>query len=202
MKKILVILFVLLPLMASAVVTLGEVTIGGEIHNVTVMMKKNKPHYYCIPVPSKNTGTHEIWLKPDKVAKFRTALFEAKAKFKEWKQVAQDNNVGEYEKEIPVKFPNVKYVWGHGNLFFSDSPFKLRYHRTKEGVDFAMLVMHVVADTNRFADENFIFSFFNEEEIETLLEVLSSKNIEKVLLENADYDSTNDKRTVDDNLFN
>ena len=202
MKKIFVILFVLLPLMASAVVTLGEVTIGGETHNVTVMMKKNKPHYYCIPVPSIDTGTHEIWLKPDKVAKFRTALFEAKAKFKEWKQVARDNNVGEYEKEMPVKFPNVTYVWGHGNLFFGDAPFKLMYHRTKEGADLAMLATNVKSNTNRFADENFIFFFYNEDEIETVIEVLSSKNIERVLLENADYDSTNDRRTVDDSLFN
>ena len=55
---------------------------------------------------------------------------------------------------------------------------------------------------NNQKDKYSCFVFFNEEEIETLLEVLSSKNIEKVLLENADYDSTNDKRTVDDNLFN
>ena len=135
------------------------------------------------------------------MAKFRTALFEAKAKFKEWKQVAQDNNVGEFEKEMPVKFPNVKYVWGHGDLFFCDAPFKLRYSRSKEGVDFAALAVHVVADTNRFVDENFVFMFYSESEFDSLLEVLSSKNIEKVMLENADYDTSTDKRTVDDNLF-
>ena len=202
MKHLLVLFMVLLPIMASAVVTLGEVTISGEKHPVTIMMKKNKPHYYCIPVPSSKTGTHEIWIKPDKAAKFRTAMFEAKAKFKEWKQVARDNNVGEFEKEMPVKFPNVTYVWGHGNLFFGDAPFKLMYRRTKEGVDFAVLAMNVKSNTNRFADENFIFFFYDEDEIETVIEVLSSKNIEKVLLENADYDSTNDKRTVDDSLFN
>ena len=202
MKKLLVILFVLLPVLAGAVVSLGEVTIGGNQYQVTVMMKKNKPNYYCIPCPSKDGGLHEIWLKPDKVAKFHTALFEAKAKFKEWKQVAQENNVGEFEKEMPVKFPNVKYVWGHGDLFFCDAPFKLRYKRTKEGIDFAVLVMHVVAATNRFVDENFIFSFYNEGEFDSWLEVLSSKNIEKVLLENADYDTSTDKRTVDDSLFN
>ena len=201
MKKLLVILFALLPIMASAVITLGDVTISGNQYQVTVLMKKNKPYYYCIPCPSKEGGTHEIWLKPDKVAKFRTALFEAKAKFKEWKQVAQDNNVGEFEKEMPVKFPNVKYVWGHGDLFFCDAPFKLRYSRSKEGVDFAALAVHVVADTNRFVDENFVFMFYSESEFDSLLEVLSSKNIEKVMLENADYDTSTDKRTVDDNLL-
>ena len=201
MKKLLVILFALLPIMASAVITLGDVTTSGKQYTVEVLMKKNKPYYYCIPCPSNEGGTHEIWLKPDKVAKFRTALFEAKAKFKEWKQVAQDNNVGEFEKEMPVKFPNVKYAWGHGDLFFCDAPFKLIFCRSKEGVNFAALVTHVTADTNRFVDEKFMFSFYSESEFDSWLEVLSSKNIEKVMLENADYDTSTDKRTVDDNLF-
>jgi hypothetical protein len=43
--------------------------------------------------------------------------------------------------------------------------------------------------------------FYSESEFDSLLEVLSSKNIEKVMLENADYDTSTDKRTVDDNLF-
>ena len=46
MKKLLVILFALLPIMASAVITLGDVTISGNQYHVTVLMKKNKPYYY------------------------------------------------------------------------------------------------------------------------------------------------------------
>ena len=76
-----------------------------------------------------------------------------------------------------------------------------KLNKFKEGLDFAILFVHVVASTNRFVDENFSLSFYNEQEIDSWLEVLSSKNIEKVMLENADYDTSTDKRTVDDNLF-
>ena len=202
MKKLLVILFALLPFMASAVISLGEATITGEKVDVTVLMKKNKPKYFCIPCMTNKTGTHEIWVKPDKAAKFHTSLYEAKAKFKEWVKVAEDNNVGEFEKELPVKFPNVTYVWGHGELFFCDAPFRLSYHRTKDGLNYAVLSMRVVSNTNRFVDENFIVMFLGDQELDTLLDVFSSKNIEKVLLENANYDSNDEKRTVDDSLFN
>lgn len=192
----------LLPIMASATISLGEATITGEKVNVSVMMNKNKPKYFCIPCMPKQTGLHEIWVKPDKAAKFHTALFEAKVKFKEWVQVAEDNNVGEFEKEMPVKFPNVTYVWGHGDMFFCDAPLKLTFHRTNEGMNYAAIVTRVVAATNRFVDENFIVMFLGEEELNSLLDVFSSKNIEKVLLENANYDSKEEKRTVDDSLFN
>lgn len=202
MKKVLVILFALLPIMASAVISLGDVTISGNQNQVTVLMKKNKPKYFCIPCMTDKTGVHEIWVKPDKAAKFHTALYEAKAKFNEWVKVANDNNVGEFEKDMPVKFPNVTYVWGHGDLFFCDAPFKLSFHRTKDGLNYAVLSIRVVANTNRFVDENFIVMFYNDKELDSLLNVFSSKNIEKVLLENADYDTSTDKRTVDDSLFN
>jgi len=201
MKKVLALLIALMPVLASAKITLGEVTISGEKSEVTVMMNKNKPKYYCIPVMTDHTGTHEIWVKPKEAAKFHTALFEAKAKFKEWAKVAEDNNVGEFEKDMPVRFPTVTYVWGHGDLFFCDAPFKLTFRRTKEGDNFAALYIHVTAATNRFVDENFIVLLMGEEELDTFLDTFSSKNIEKVMLENADYDPNTDKRTVDDSLF-
>ena len=43
MKKVLALLIALMPVLASAKITLGEVTISGEKSEVTVMMNKNKP---------------------------------------------------------------------------------------------------------------------------------------------------------------
>ena len=200
MKKIVALFMVLLPFMASAHVSLGEVSIGGEKYDVYVIFNKNKPKYYGFYCPSREVGKQEIWIKADKINKFRTAMYEAKVKYVEWSRVAEDNNVGEYDKEIPVKFPNVTYVWGAGDSFFSDSQFKLRFHRA-EGLNFAMLVTRVVSDTNRFIDARFSFSLLCEEEFDTFLKVFSSANIEKVLSENANFDTETGKRTVDDSLF-
>ena len=145
MKKVLALLIALMPVLASAKITLGEVTISGEKSEVTVEMR--------------------------------------------------------FPADMPVRFPTVTYVWGHGDLFFCDAPFKLTFRRTKEGENFAALYIHVTAATNRFVDENFIVLLMGEEELDTFLDTFSSKNIEKVMLENADYDPNTDKRTVDDSLF-
>ena len=52
-----------------------------------------------------------IKVKAEQLNAFHSALRKVKSKFLEWEQVAKDNGVTDFEKEIEVDFPELEAYW-------------------------------------------------------------------------------------------
>ena len=52
-----------------------------------------------------------IKIKAEQLNAFHSALRKVKSKFLEWEQVAKDNGVTDFEKEIEVDFPELEAYW-------------------------------------------------------------------------------------------
>lgn len=69
-----------------------------------------------------------IKIKADQLNSFHSALRKVKSKFLEWEQVAKDNGVTDYEKEIDVEFPAIEAYWycdGDWKDSFSSEPYAM-----------------------------------------------------------------------------
>ena len=112
MNKVLAIIIALLPL-----ITMGQTTVCiGQFHgkDVCVVMKKNsnKPDSVRIPINTSDAKDACFHVKMGDVSKLRGNIFEARMKFKEWVKVADENNVADFSKDMPTKFPYVIWLWG------------------------------------------------------------------------------------------
>ena len=99
------IFMVLLPFVVAAQTTVNIGSVHGN--NVYIVMKKNsnKPDYIRIPIETSDAKEASIHLKVSDASKFRGLIFEARMKYMEWVKVAEENDVGDFSKDLPVKFP-------------------------------------------------------------------------------------------------
>lgn len=161
-----------------------------ESVNITLLVKNEKPYRLCIPCYTKSNSNGEIWIKLSDVSKFREALTSLKNKYEEWNFIAQENDVNDLKKEIPVKFPKVQFLWGRTTTFFGDGVFKADWV-LKTPVQAVVCYAFIKASNNRFADESFDFRFYTPQDVQNLIDALSQDKIDAAI------------RKVDNaNLFN
>lgn len=163
---------------ASAQVAISEfVNSHGESFKVTLVLKKDKPYKVSIECETSSKSKGDIWINPKDVAKFREALISLKDKFEEWDSVAKANDVTEADKDMPIKFPKVQFVWGYSTTFFADGAFKSKWV-LKSPVEMVLCMAMVKASNNQFAEETFILKFFNTDDVQNFIDALDQNKID------------------------
>lgn len=154
-----------------------------ESFKVVLLVKNDKPYRVSVNCETTNKSNGEIWLKPENVAKFRDALVLLKTKYEEWDETAKTNNITEANKDMPIKFPKVEFVWGHSTTFFANDSFKAKWI-LKSPAEIVLCTASVTASDNRFANETFVIRFYNVQDIQNLIDALSQDKIDIAINKN------------------
>lgn len=147
-----------------------------QTFKVTLLVKNDKPYRISLACESKG-GDGEIWIKPSDVGKFRDALITLKSKFKEWDNTAKENNVKDANKDMPIKFPKMEFVWGRSTTFFANAAFKAKWVLNSP-VEFVLCMASVTASNNQFAKENFTIRFYSIQDVQNLIDALTQDKID------------------------
>lgn len=151
----------------------------GQSFKVSLLNKNDKPYRVSLACEVKG-GEGQIWIKPSDVAKFRDALVSLKSKFEEWDNTAKENNVKEANKDMPIKFPKVEFVWGNSTTFFADAAFKAKWFLSSP-VKFVLCMAPVTASNNQFAKETFTIRFYSVQDVQSLIDALSQDKIDAAI---------------------
>jgi|GEM_PF-5276400 hypothetical protein len=160
----------------------------GQSFNVSLLIKNDKPYRVSLACEAKG-GDGQIWIKPSDVGKFRDALVSLKSKFEEWDKTAKENNVKEANKDMPIKFPKVEFVWGISTRFFADAAFKAKWFLSSP-VEFVLCMAPITASNNQFAKETFTIRFYSIQDVQSLIDALNQDKIDAAI-----------KTTENSNLF-
>lgn len=190
MRKILNALLVALPLLASAQSNFTQFTMSYFSENTEydiMISEKNKAldkiyiDAYSIDTSSKK-GTFIIEAK--KLDNFKKFLLEAKAKYNEWTVTAKENNVTDFDKDIPYGGQNLYaagFVYGEWHFDFSVTP-KARF-RIVDG-KYLLIIdsQKLQASDNRYIDSKGILLVFNsDKEIQDLINKLDVENMNTLI---------------------
>ena len=202
MKKVFAIVIALLPL-----ITMGQTTVCiGQFHgtDVCVVMKKNsnKPDYVRIPINTSDAKDACFHVKMGDVSKLRGNIFEARMKFKEWVKVADENNVADFSKDMPTKFPWLDLYFLLGDWHFTQAKIKLTFYK-KDGRCYARYADGVHKFGNQYITAYVTYTFEGEDDFTEWLDVLSHDNIQAKLAESTNYNMDTKTNEVNyDKLFN
>lgn len=189
-QLILFVLGIMFSLSLQAQVTISEfINSHNDSFSVNLLTKDGKP--YRISLDCESTGGDGyVWIELSEIGKFRDALSSVKSKYKEWDTIAKENDVMEASKEMPIKFPNVEFIWGHTTTFFAFDSFKAKWfiHSPSE---FVLCLASVKASNNQFAKNTFSIRFYEIEDVQNLIDALSQDKIDAAI-----------KKTDTLNLFN
>ena len=202
MNKVLAFIMVLLPFVVAAQTTVNIGSVHGN--NVYIVMKKNsnKPDYIRIPIETSDAKEASIHLKVSDASKFRGLIFEARMKYMEWVKVAEENDVGDFSKDLPVKFPWTDFFVRIGDWHYAQAKFKLMFVK-KDGVCVARYSDGVHKFGNQYITAYLHYTFYGEEDFNEWLDVLSHDNIQSKLADATNYDLDKKENNVDYNkLFN
>lgn len=182
MKKVLAIIIALLPLITMGQVRVGDVALdGGKVSTVYVDGKNGKLNWVGFTCPNDDIIEQIVTIPDEEVKKFRTALNEAVIKTAEWDRKAEENKVKDYQHELPVEFPWVKYMWGVDKTFKSQNTFRLWYYRKNNETRLLIrtTVSKIADSMHNYKDFN--MDFTDKEQLKQLIDLLSQEKINAAL---------------------
>lgn len=105
-----------------------------------------------------------------KIQQFITALEGAKQKFVEWSEVAKQNGVKSFNKDIDVSFPNITIAW-RGSEWRFDFYNKLspRFVVTDSGKCVAVMTGEATASDNQYIDQKYYFALSSASDFDALI---------------------------------
>ena len=183
MNNILAFIMVLLPILACAqtVGTFSNQHANRDNLRVELLKKDNKPYYVRFDAQTKR-GYGEVWIKYKDLAKFRQALIDARDKYVEWSQVADDNNVKNFRKDIPVKFPKPIYWWKFaGERFYDDYTGWKMIFSASDNFRYAFMLAETKHMKNRYITENYEIVFSCVEDFNSLIDLLDPAKVDAVV---------------------
>lgn len=203
MRTVLLILFLFVYSLCVSAQNVGVYTDShGESFDIHLICKKGKPQKISIECAYDNNRKGEIWIKIKDVEKFRLTLISVKELYQEWIKIAEDNDVKDVRKEMPIKFPRVEFVWGYATTFLGNAAFTANWVR-KAPFSLVICTAFVEASNNQFVDECFNLSFYNPDDIQSLIDAISQENIDKAI-KNANaaelFDTNSQKDLFDVNI--
>lgn len=85
----------------------------GDLYDLEVYIddETNTIDHIFIEVDGEYSDEVFIKVKVEQLNSFHAALRKVKSKFLEWEQVAKDNGVTDFDKEIEVDFPEIEAYW-------------------------------------------------------------------------------------------
>ena len=179
---------VLLPILACAqtVGTFSNQHANRDNLRVELLKKDNKPYYVRFDAQTKR-GYGEVWIKYKDLAKFRQALIDARDKYVEWSQVADDNNVKNFSNDIPVKFPKPIYWWKiAGERFYDDYTGWKMIFSASDNFRYAFMLAETKHMKNRYITENYEIVFSCVEDFNSLIDLLDPAKVDAVVGEPVD----------------
>ena len=183
MNKVLAFIMVLLPILACAqtVGTFSNQHSNRDNLRVELLKKDNKPYYVRFDAQTKR-GYGEVWIKYKDLAKFRQALIDARDKYVEWSQVADSNNVKNFRKYIPVKFPKPIYWWEiAGERFYDDYTGWKMIFSASDNFRYAFMLCETKHMKNRYITENYEIVFSCVEDFNSLIDLLDPAKVDAVV---------------------
>ena len=180
MNNILAFIMVLMPILACAqtVGTFSNQHANRDNLRVELLKKDNKPYYVRFDAQTKR-GYGEVWIKYKDIAKFRQALIDARDKYVEWSQVADANNVKNFRKDIPVKFPKPIYWWKiAGERFYDDYTGWKMIFSASDNFRFAFMLAETKHMKNRYITENYEIVFSCVDDFNSLIELLDPAKVD------------------------
>ena len=183
MNNILAFIMVLLPILACAqtVGTFSNQHANRDNLRVELLKKDNKPYYVRFDAQTKR-GYGEVWIKYKDLAKFSQALIDARDKYVEWSQVADDNNVKNFRKDIPVKFPKPIYWWKiAGERFYDDYTGWKMIFSASDNFRYAFMLAETKHMKNRYITENYEIVFSCVEDFNSLIDLLDPAKVDAVV---------------------
>lgn len=212
MKILLILLAILLlPLPASAVqsdsIAVLENTYGinidEELHQcfgdkyIDFSASKNKIDalvWVAATNSDNNYGLLLIYYK--QMNDFWMALRETRSKWAEWIEVAQDNNIANVNKEIPVKFPKVIYGWSFNGRLYARKGVPIKfYFQYENGNTTLTSAFRVTSAKNRYVESTYTFTINSIEELDELIAIVEPDNLRKLI------ELKNNVDIRDNNLF-
>ena len=174
---------VLLPILACAqtVGTFSNQHANRDNLRVELLKKDNKPYYVRFDAQTKR-GYGEVWIKYKDLSKFRQAIIDARDKYVEWSQVADANNVKNFRKDIPVKFPKPIYWWEiAGERFYDDYTGWKMIFSASDNFSFAFMLAETKHMKNRYITENYEIVFSCVEDFNSLIDLLDPAKVDAVV---------------------
>lgn len=172
-----------------------------ENKNLTVhfLPVKSKDYELQISLPSVDDYTKQIRMVltgKKKVDEFVQLMNDLKSKYIEWSTTANENNVDDFIKAMPVKngvyYSNFVFINAYDKNYHSSnySPVELAFLR-RDGKNYLLLrnVLELKNSVGYDISKGFLAAFSDVEEIDNLINILSAENIEKELKNNANRDS-------------
>ena len=131
--------------------------------------------------------TGGISIKYEKISKFVDALQFSKAKYKEWTNIAKENNVTDLSKTIEFEIPTAMGFFLTSSKFhfdFSANPY-IKYLVSKNSagnVEYKLVIFSskLNASDNQYIEaDNFVYAFYSEEEINNFIKLFDKSLVDK-----------------------
>lgn len=142
----------------SSIISGIYIEVAGERKNETVTLNYEQPH------------------------KLLSSLKEVREKYAEWVKVAEDNNITEMTKEIPVNMPAVTVCWHGTKWFFAfNKRVNFNFMILDSGKKVIVMTKKVTASSNEYIEQEFYWVFQSVAELDEFIATLDyNKFMEKL----------------------
>lgn len=126
------------------------------------------------------------------VITFQEKLRECKAKFIEWNDVAKQNNITSFRKEMDITFPNIEIYWRSSSKWhssYSRNFFKPIFLINEEGESSFGVVGTATDWDNKYIDQKFYFLLESTEAFDSIINALDVEKIKGALNKDENTDA-------------
>ena len=152
---------------------------------------KNGEFTYYIQIQGEHLSDQVYMsIESSKIQTFRGTLGVIREKYKEWCQVAKDNNITDMNKEFPYKLYDVSYAW-YGSKWWFSSKYTLtpRFIIFDDGTMGVSIYKKAVSRNNEYIDQKTYFILKSIDEIDKLIDGTNPQIV---------YDYYNNKSSTED----
>lgn len=191
-----IVAFALLTISAVAQETYGKYKMGGEYRDISVAERENGTImiYMGIMGDYDSADTQLILSGQDIIFTFKEQLIKLKDKFAEWRRVAIRNNVTDYTKPFDIDFPTLEVGWyDDGWQFDFDVDFWMSFiamtHSDGSVSRAAVAGDDAHAYKNPDSSIRWNVMFFDEDEVQSLINMLDMTKIREAIRNTSDLDA-------------
>lgn len=157
----------------------------GRERVIQMTLKNNNPSSIIIPC-EKDDGSDAYILQPiNYLFALEAYLAEIKGKYAEWTEVAVSNEVKEYEKELPASGYLYGFLWYNPEQRYGSSGLKATWKYSQDN-NLMVATAKVVDNSGSSEIANFQISFSCVNDIDMLLDAISTSNIKAHTPSNTD----------------
>ncbi len=185
MKKLLLIIIIAL----CAVTANGQKKIGsyyveywGKSYDIAASEDENLVVIIDICGETSYSEVNFYLKGEEKINEFIESLKELRDKYKEWRQVARENNVKDFSKPFDITFPSVTVAWNRSKWWFDFyEALKPRFLVTEKGEIVSVISGEAKASSNEYITEKYYFVLSNVSEFDELISQIEPASVRAAL---------------------